>query len=144
VQNYGQAGLNAVATILSIGAFASVIGAPAVAVIDAADVALSGALSAFEAAAGKSLTITYDTSSPSSVVDSVLGALQTVAGDLQAAVKTANASLSDSDLSKATTVLAAVETVVSLFKGLLGVVSVSAGRATMTEAQALRILGVYR
>ena len=140
VKAYGQAGLNAVDTILSIAAVATAIGAPAVAVINVADGALSAALTAFTSAAGSSITVSYDNANMKTRINSVLSALQVVATDLQAGLTGASAKVSSSILSDAMTALSALKTLVSVFEGLLGVVSLA--EPAMTEAQALRVLGV--
>ncbi|GBQ69571.1 hypothetical protein AA103196_2250 [Ameyamaea chiangmaiensis NBRC 103196] len=142
VKAYGTAGLNAVSTILSVAAIASAIGAPAVAGIEAASVALSASLAAFSTAAGSSVTVTYDNTSFKTAIDSVLADLKAVASDLAAAISGANTKVGSSALSTATTALDALQTVVSVFEGLLGVVSARRVGATMTEAQALAILHV--
>lgn len=140
VKAYGQAGINAVSTVLSIAAVASAIGAPAVAVIETASVALSAALSAFSTAAGSSVTVDYDDTTMKSAINSVLTDLQTVAADLSSAITGASSTVSSSVLSDANTALSALKTIVSVFEGILGVVSLS--EPAMTEAQALRILKV--
>lgn len=140
VKAYGQAGINAVSTVLSIAAVASAIGAPAVAVIETASVALSAALSAFSTAAGSSVTVNYDDTTMKSAINSVLADLQTVAADLSSAITGASSTVSSSVLSDANTALSALKTIVSVFEGILGVVSMS--EPAMTEAQALRILKV--
>lgn len=140
VKAYGQAGINAVSTVLSITAVASAIGTPTIAVIETASTALSASLTAFASAAGSSVTVSYDSTSIKSAVNSVLADLQTVASDLSSAITGASSTVSSSILSDANTALSALKTVVSVFEGLLGVTSMS--EPTMTEAQALRILKV--
>ncbi|QHC35334.1 hypothetical protein [Komagataeibacter xylinus] len=153
IKDYGQAGLNAVSTILSIAALASAIGAPTVAIINAGDTALGAALNAFSSAAGSTLTITYDDTNWKSRVDSVLSALGTVESDLSAAITGVETRIASTDLSNANTALSALGTIVSAFKGLLDSVAVrrpvGAAMASATPApsqaqvqQALRVLGV--
>ncbi|MCP1246480.1 hypothetical protein NKW54_11070 [Acetobacter cerevisiae] len=60
VKAYAQAGINAVTTILSITAVSTAMGAPAVAVIEAAGGALSTALSALASETNGNLTVSYD------------------------------------------------------------------------------------
>ncbi|WP_241694433.1 hypothetical protein [Komagataeibacter melomenusus] len=103
IKDYGQAGLNAVSTILSIAALASAIGAPTVAIINAGDTALDAALNAFSSAAGSTLTITYDDTNWKSRVDSVLSALGTVKKDLSAAITGVETKVASADLSNANT-----------------------------------------
>ncbi|MGS0648900.1 hypothetical protein ACU81Q_14880 [Komagataeibacter melomenusus] len=152
IKDYGQAGLNAVSTILSIAALASAIGAPTVAIINAGDTALGAALNAFSSAAGSTLTITYDDTNWKSRVDSVLSALATVESDLSAAITGVETKVASTDLSNANTALNALATIVSAFKALLDSVAVRrpvGAMATTTPApsqaqvqQALRVLGV--
>lgn len=140
VKAYGQAGLNAVSTILSIAAVASAIGAPAVSVINIASAALDASLTAFASAAGSSVTVSYDNATMKTRINSVLADLQTVASDLEAGLTGASSKVSSSVLSDATTALSALKTLVSVFEGVLGIVSLA--DPAMTEAQALRVLGV--
>ena len=140
VKAYGTAGINAVSTVLSIAAVASAIGAPTVAIIETASAALEAALASFASVAGSSVTVSYDDTSTKTAINSVLADLQTVAADLSSALTGASEKVSDNVLSDAVTALSALKTVVSVFEGLLGVVSLS--EPSMTEAQALRILRV--
>ncbi|CAM2762100.1 hypothetical protein CFR75_05980 [Komagataeibacter xylinus] len=152
IKDYGQAGLNAVSTILSIAALASAIGAPTVAIINAGDTALDAALNAFSSAAGSTLTITYDDTDWKSRVDSVLSALGTVEKDLSAAITGVETKVASTDLSNANTALNALATIVSAFKALLDSVAVRRPVGAMASAtpapsqaqvqQALRVLGV--
>ncbi|GBQ52302.1 hypothetical protein ACM0P6_02735 [Komagataeibacter sucrofermentans] len=152
IKDYGQAGLNAVSTILSIAALASAIGAPTVAIINAGDTALGAALNAFSSAVGSTLTITYDDTNWKSRVDSVLSALGTVESDLSAAITGVETRIASTDLSNANTALSALGTIVSAFKGLLDSVTVRRPVGAMVNAtpapsqaqvqQALKVLGV--
>lgn len=153
IKDYGQAGLNAVTTILSIAALASAIGSPAVGIISLADTALSTALTDFSNAAGSTLTITYDDTNWKSRVDSILSALTKVEGDLSAAITGVSTKVPDTDLSDANTALNALGTIVSAFKALLDSVGVGrnvgarlSGAAVAPSAaqvqQALQVLGV--
>lgn len=140
VKAYGQAGINAVATVLSVAAVESAIGAPTVAVIETASVALSAALTAFGSAAGSRVTVSYDDTTMKTAINSVLADLQTVAVDLSSAIMGAGTAVSSSILSDANTALSALKTVVSVFEGILGVVSLSA--PPMSETEALSVLRV--
>lgn len=153
IKDYGQAGLNAVSTILSIAAVASAIGTPAVGIIGLADTALSTALNSFSMAAGSTLTISYDDTNWKSRVDSVLSALTKVESDLSAAITGVSTKVSNTDLSDASTALNALGTIVSAFKALLDSVAVrrnvGARLSASTPApsrvqvqQALKVLGV--
>ena len=140
VKAYGTAGINAVSTVLSIAAIASAIGAPAVAIIETASKALEDALAAFSAKAGSSVTVTYDSTSFKTAINSVLSDLQTVAARLSDAVTGASEVLDDKIISTSLTAVNALQTVISVFEGLLGVVSLSEPK--MTEEQALKVLRV--
>lgn len=134
IKDYGQAGLNAVSTILSIAALASAIGAPTVAIITAGDTALGAALNAFSSAAGSTLTITYDDTDWKSRVDSVLSALGTVESDLSAAITGVETKVASTDLGNANTALNALATIVSAFKALLDSVAVRHPVGAMANA----------
>lgn len=153
IKDYGQAGLNAVTTVLSIAAVASAIGTPAVGIIGLADTALSTALTDFSTAAGSTLTITYDNTDWKTRVDSILSALTKVESDLSAAITGVSTKVSSTDLSNANTALNALATIVSAFKALLDSVAarrnvgarLSGSAAAPSQAQvqqALQVLGV--
>ncbi|MCK9820747.1 hypothetical protein [Komagataeibacter oboediens] len=153
IRDYGQAGLNATSTVLSIAAIASAIGAPTVSIIGLADTALSTALTTFSDAAGSTLTITYDDTNWKSRVDSILSALTKVESDLSAAITGVSTKVSSTDLANANTALNALATIVSAFKALLDSVTtrrnvgarLSSAAAAPSQAQvqqALRTLGV--
>ncbi|MHC0612973.1 twin-arginine translocation signal domain-containing protein [Komagataeibacter oboediens] len=153
IKDYGQAGLNAVTTVLSIAAVASAIGTPAVGIIGLADTALSTALTDFSTAAGSTLTITYDDTNWRTRVDSILSALTKVESDLSAAITGVSTKVSNTDLSDANTALNALGTIVSAFKALLDSVAtrrnvgarLSGSAAAPSQAQvqqALQVLGV--
>ncbi|WP_019092053.1 hypothetical protein [Komagataeibacter europaeus] len=153
IKDYGQAGLNAVTTVLSIAAVASAIGTPAVGIIGLADTALSTALTDFSTAAGSTLTITYDDTNWKTRVDSILSALTKVESDLSAAITGVSTKVSSTDLSDANTALNALGTIVSAFKALLDSVAtrrnvgarLSGSAAAPSQAQvqqALQVLGV--
>ncbi|OUJ16475.1 hypothetical protein [Acetobacter sp. DsW_063] len=138
---YGQAGVNAAATIISLASGISAL-TPYLAAIEAAETALATALTAFSAAAGSSVTVSYDDTNWKTRVDSLLSDIESVSSTIAAAISGAGSSLSSTVKSDATTAANALATVVSLFEALLG--STSAARLGMTEAQALKALGVSR
>lgn len=160
VKNYGQAGLNAAATVTSfLSSFPAL--APYALAITAAETALSGALSAFSTAAGSTLTISYNDATWKTRVDSILSDLDTLAAAIESAVAGSGSALSSSVLSNARTAYNALATLISVFKALLGVADAKAPVGThmhltrdmvlvgapvpatgMTEAQALKALGV--
>lgn len=160
VKNYGQAGLNAAATVTSfLSSFPAL--APYALAITAAETALSGALSAFSSAAGSTLTISYNDATWKTRVDSILSDLDTLAAAIESALSGSGAALSSSVLSNARTAYNALATLISVFKALLGVSDAKAPVGSrmhltrdmvlvgapvpatgMTEAQALKALGV--
>lgn len=158
VKAYGQAGLNAAATVSSfLSAFPAL--APYAAAISVADTALSGALSAFSDAAGSTLTINYNDASWQTRVSSVLTGMTTVSGAIDNAIAGSGAVLSATVIADAKTASNALATIVSVFEALLGIsatrapvrvrmtrdmvfVGASNPATGMTEAQALAILGV--
>lgn len=160
VKNYGQAGLNAAATVTSfLSTFPAM--APYALAITAAETALSGALSAFSSAAGSTLTISYNDTSWKTRVDSILTDLDTLGGAIESAISGSGSTLSTSVIADAKTAYNALATVISVFKALLGVSDAKAPVGTparvtrdmvlvgapvpatgMTEARALAILGV--
>ena len=160
VKNYGQAGLNAAATVTSfLSSFPAL--APYALAITAAETALSGALSAFSSAAGSTLTISYNDASWKTRVDSILSDLDTLAAAIESALAGSGSALSSSVLSNAKTAYNALATLISVFKALLGVADAKAPVGNrmhltrdmvlvgapvpatgMTEAQALKALGV--
>jgi hypothetical protein len=160
VKNYGQAGLNAAATVTSfLSSFPAL--APYALAITAAETALSGALSAFSTAAGSTLTISYNDATWKTRVDSILSDLDALAAAIESAVAGSGSALSSSVLSNARMAYNALATLISVFKALLGVADAKAPMGTrthltrdmvlvgapvpatgMTEAQALKALGV--
>ncbi len=160
VKNYGQAGLNAAATVTSfLSTFPTM--APYVLAITAAETALSGALSAFSTAAGSTLTISYNDASWKTRVDSILTDLDTLAAAIESAISGSGSVLSSTVISDAKTAYNALATIISVFKALLGVSDAKAPVGSrmhltrdmvlvgapvpatgMTEAQALKVLGV--
>ena len=97
VKAYAQAGINAVTTILSITAISTAMGAPAVAVIEAAGGALSTALSAL-------------------LVD-----LNNVAVAIRAGLVAAQQTVTNSVINTAITTFNALRTVIDAFEGVLGI-----------------------
>lgn len=158
IKNYGQAGLNAAATVGSFLAGFPAL-APYAAAIELADTALSGALTAFSTAAGSTLVITYNDASWKTRIDSLLTDLNKVGASIESAISGSGSVLSASVLAQAKTYDNALNTIISVFQALLGVsdVTTPAGSAMtramiragaahpttgMTEAQALKVLGV--
>lgn len=160
VKNYGQAGLNAAATVTSfLSTFPAMT--PYALAITATETTLSGALSAFSTAAGSTLTISYNDASWKTRVDSILTDLDTLAAAIESAIGGSGSVLSSSVLADAKTAYNALATIISVFKALLGVSDTKAPAGAdqfmtrnmamvgapvpatgMTEAQALKVLGV--
>jgi len=145
IEAYAQAGLNAAATVTSLlGAVPAA--ASYVALIATAETALSAALTTLSTAAGSTVTISYDDTDWKTRVDSVLSAIETVGTAIANAITAAGSGLSSTVQTDATTALSALKTVISVFDALL-VTSTGArpvGVTSMSEAQALRTLGVSR
>lgn len=160
VKNYGRAGLNAAATVTSFLATFPAL-APYAVAIEAAEAALSVALSAFSNAAGSSLTISYNDANWKTRVDSILTALDGLASVIAKTIAGSGKLLPAAILADTKTADNALATVISVFKALLGVSDARAPVGTpaqftrdmlvvgavvpstgMTEARALAILGV--
>ncbi|MFT9220641.1 hypothetical protein [Gluconobacter oxydans] len=144
VKAYGTALVNAVATILSVAAIASAVGAPTVAIIETASAALEAALDSFASSAGSTVTVDYDTTSWKTLLDSIYSDAETLVADLDSAITGASTKVTSSALSTATTALDAAKTVLSAFQALLGITSarraISPRRQGMTLDQALNVL----
>ncbi len=147
VAAYAQAGLNAVTTVtdaLSLFPALSTYTAPLKAVEDV----LQAALANFTAAAGPNVTVSYDSTSIKTAVDSVLSAIQSIASQIAtiivAMAKQTALGLSDSTVSKVRLAHDALTTIISVFQALLtNTVAMNLGtgpRLAMSEAQALRVL----
>ncbi|KXV69194.1 hypothetical protein AD936_05050, partial [Gluconobacter japonicus] len=76
-----------------------------------------------------------------SQIDSILADLQNVSSLLGVAVSQASSMFPGSILENAGTVVSALKTILSIFEGVLGIVSAPVSR--MTEEQAFRILHVF-
>lgn len=144
VDSYAQVGISAVATMLSIAAVASVIGAPAIVIINAASTALAGTLKALDTATSGSLTFTYDGTGAKAAFDSVLADVGTVLTDMQESVAPIEAKLSSADASTVATVINAVATAYNLLQSLISSVSSVKAPATapMSEAAMFRAVGL--
>lgn len=140
VKAYGQAGINAVTTILSITAVATAMGAPAVAAIEAAGGTLSVSLSAFTSETNGSLTVSYDNTDAKSRIDTLLVDLNSAAVALRAGLVAAQQTVTNSVINTAITTFNALLTVIDAFEGLLGISLTSV--TTTQEATALSTLAV--
>lgn len=140
VKAYGQAGINAVATILSITAISTAMGVPAVSAIEAAGAALSAALTSFSNETNGTLTISYDDTNWKTKVDTILVDINTVATTLRAGLTAAQKTITSSIINTAITAFDALVTVLDAFMGLLGISLSSV--TTDQEATALKTLAV--
>ena len=119
VNAYGQVLVNGVSTLLSIGALASAIGAPAVVLINLASTALSDALSAWNKASGGSTTVTYDGTSTKAAFDAVLTDAATLLAQVKAAMGAITGTPASAVLSTAATVIGAMETGLSFLQAMI-------------------------
>lgn len=140
VKAYGQAGINAVTTILSITAVATAMGAPAVAAIEAAGGTLSVSLSAFASETNGNLTVSYDNTDAKSRIDTLLVDLNSAAVALRAGLVAAQQTVTNSAINTAIAAFNALLTVIDAFEGLLGISLTSV--TTTQEATALSTLAV--
>lgn len=140
VKAYGQAGINAIATILSITVIATAMGAPAVALIETAGAALAASLSAFSSATNGTLTITYDDTNWKTKVDTILVDLNGVASALRSGLTAAQSTVTNPIINTAITAFNALLTVLDAFMGVLGI-NLSSVTDTQ-EATALKTLAV--
>lgn len=144
IDSYGRVGVSAVATVLSIAAVASALGAPTVALINAASAALSGALSAFDQASGGKLSFTLDDSSALAAAKSVISGMSTLLADLRSAEDALAAHIGTNDMANVRTAVNALETALALATALLGLVSAgpTAPRVLMDRAAMFRAVGL--
>lgn len=140
VKAYAQAGINAVTTILSITAVSTAMGAPAVAVIEAAGGALSTALSALASETNGSLTVSYDNTNAKTRIDTLLVDLNNVAVAIRAGLVAAQQTVTNSVINKAIITFNALRTVIDAFEGVLGISLPSV--TDEQEATALSVLAV--
>ena len=140
VKAYGQAGINAIATILSITVIASAMGTPAVALIETAGTALAASLTAFSSATNGTLTITYDDTNWKTKVDTILVDLNGVATALRSGLSAAQSTVTNPIINTAITAFNALLTVLDAFMGVLGI-NLSSVTDTQ-EATALKTLAV--
>ncbi|MFT9253031.1 MAG: twin-arginine translocation signal domain-containing protein [Acetobacter okinawensis] len=140
VKAYGQAGINAIATILSITVIASAMGTPAVALIETAGTALAASLTAFSGATNGTLTITYDDTNWKTKVDTILVDLNGVATALRSGLTAAQSTVTSKVIDTAIAVFNGLLTVLDAFMGVLGISLSSVTDAQ--EATALKTLGV--
>lgn len=133
VDAYAKVAASGVTTVLSIAAVASVIGAPAVAIINTAVAALTAAIAQFDTASGGSVNVTYDSTSVKTAFDTVLADFGTVLTDVQNSVSSLSGKIGTADLANVTTAVSAMQTGLNLLKAL--VATVSAPAPAMTETQ---------
>jgi hypothetical protein len=132
LNNWGQAFIN-MATLL-----APLIGPVGVTVLTIGTVAKAD-LTAVDAAAGGSLSLSFDSTSVPAVISSLLADGQKIVSTVGAGVTSGAISALSAE---AQTYLTAGETILSLFSAALGSVAASASTPRMTEASALAALRV--
>ncbi|MBO1326034.1 hypothetical protein K2X14_10290 [Acetobacter sp. TBRC 12305] len=141
VKTYGQAGLNAAATVMGFLAPIPAL-APYAAGVQAACAGLSKALDAFSAAVGPALAVSYDDATCRTLVNSILSDMGALSSAMTAAIQGSGTLLSATVGADATTALNALDTLIDLFRGVLGLAGDRARASPrMTEAQALAVLG---
>lgn len=139
VKNYGQAGLNAAKTVINLLSGIPSL-APAMATLSDVEASLASALLSFTIGAGSSITINYNDANWKTRVDSILAGMDTVSGNIANAVLNSGSLIPTDILRDVRIAQSALATVVSLFRGILGVSSASRAQTTMTEAQAIEVL----
>ena len=139
VKAYGQAGINAIATIMSVTAISTAMGAPAVLAIETAGTALSTALASCSSATNGKMVISYDDTNWRTRVDTILVALNGVAIALRSGLTAAQSIVTSSIIKGAITAFNTLLTVLDAFMGVLGI-SLSSVTDTQ-EATALKALG---
>lgn len=142
IDAYGQAGINAVKTIMSFAPVAAAVPASVASAVGIAEGILSSALSSFDAASKGMLVVSYNNANWKSRVDSILADLQTVSDDLRSVATSVNGKVSASVLSDVATALNALDTVISFFEAMIGYLGDAKRVPVMTEEQALKILHV--
>ena len=144
IDSYGRVGVSAVATVLSIAAVSSALGAPTVAIINTASAALSGVLSAFDQATSGKVSFTLDDSSALSAAKSVISAMSTLLADLRSAEDALAPHIGTNDMANVRTAVNALETALALATALLGLVSAgpAAPRVLMDRAAMFRAVGL--
>jgi hypothetical protein len=152
VNAYGQVVVSGVGTLLSIAAVVSLVGAPAVAIIQAGSVALSAALAAWNKASAGQVTVTFDGSSVGTAFTSVMAAVNTVINQTEtalAAIPTVGVSATESSaISTAITLLNAMKTGYNFLQAMATVgvamplVVAAPAFVPMTEAQMFATVGM--
>lgn len=142
INAYGQAGINAVKTIMGFAPIAAAVPPAISTAVNVAEGILSSALSAFDTSSKGLLVVSYNDANWKSRIDSVLADMQTVSDDLRAAVSSVTGKVSSSVLNDAATALNALDTVISFFEAMIGYLGDTKRVPIMTEEQALAILKV--
>lgn len=144
VDAYAKAAQNFANTILSVPLVTSALGSGPVVLINAAVTNIVAAIDQFDSAANGAVTVSYDSSSVKTAVNSIISDLQTVLSyGKQAVSGIENTEATADTLSKVNTAISAAETILSLMTALI--VSVGSARVAplpMSEAAALSVLGV--
>jgi hypothetical protein len=144
IKRYAQAGLNAAATITSILAMNPGFAVFIAPVRVAADV-LNNSLNSFVAATGDKVTIGYDDTSFTSLVNTLaddLDKILTIISSVTVAILKDNLGLESNIVNKVILAKDALATLVSLFKVLIGgfISTASGPNQSLSEREALAIL----
>ncbi len=150
VDSYTSAIVTASATILSIAAVSSAIGAPLVAEITTAATTLKTAVSAWDKASGGSETFTVNSTSWATVGKTVIADAQTLAADLAGVPAAIESSVSSSVYSTVNTVVLGAQSALSFLEALFSsFVSVTAsvrrmgaGEPKLSRVQTFRAVGL--
>lgn len=144
VDAYAKAAQNFANTILSVPLVTATLGAAPVALINAAATGIVGAIDQINTAANGAATVSYDSTSVKTAVNSIIADLQTALAYAKQGIAGVESTAATADtISKVNTAISAAETILSLLTALI--VSVGVARAAptpMSEATALAVLGV--
>lgn len=144
VDAYAKAAQNFANTILSVPLVTSALGSGSVTIINACVTNIVAAIDQFDTAANGAATVSYDSTSIKTAVNSIIADLQTVLAYGRQAVAGIESTTATADtLSKVNTAISAAETILSLMTALIVSVGVARMAPTpMSEAAALSVLGV--
>ncbi|MCG4256955.1 hypothetical protein [Acetobacter senegalensis] len=144
VDAYAQAAKNFAGTILSVPLVTSALGSGRVTIINACVTGIVVAIDQFDSAANGAATVSYDSTSVKTAVNSVIADLQTVLTYAKQGISGIESTASTADtISKVNMAISAAETVLSLLTALIVSVGVARMAPTpMSEASALAVLGV--
>jgi hypothetical protein len=136
IDAYAKVGIAAVTTVLSFAAVATVIGAPLVALISAAEGAVLSALGTFDNATGGTLTFTLDNTSAVATAKSIVGALGALVTDLTGIPAALAGKIGTNDNTNVATAIDGAETALALIETALGYASASLSGAKVKMSTA--------